>query len=260
MAKRRKNIYDPNSTNTYNISRSKIEFFLECPQCFYLDRRFGISRPDMPGWSLNSAVDQLLKNEFDILRKQGRQHKLMEKYGINAVPFDHPHLAIWRDDYNNKIGASFLHKETNLNICGIIDDIWENQDTKELHIVDYKSTSTEYPISLDHEYKKAYKRQMEIYQWIFKNLGYPVSNIGYFFFANASRNKPVFDSKLEFSTLIIPHQADNSWVENAILEIKKCLDSPQIPEPSKTCEFCKYRKIIVAEKIKNKQKFQQTII
>lgn len=260
MHKRRKNIYDPKSFAPYNISRSKIEFFLECPQCFYLDRRFGISRPDMPGWSLNSAVDQLLKNEFDVLRRQKQTHEIMHKHGINAIPFDHPELSVWRDDRNSRIGACFLHKETNLNICGIVDDIWQNQDTKELHIVDYKSTSTEFPISLDHEYKKPYKRQMEVYQWIFRKLGHPVSKIGYFFFANATRNRSSFNSKLEFNTLILPHVADDSWVEPTIFEIKKCLNSTEIPEPNCTCEFCKYRKMIVVEKIRNKTKVQQTII
>lgn len=260
MQKRRISLYNPNSTEPFNVSRSKIEFFLECPQCFYLDRRFGIRRPDMPGWSLNSAVDQLLKNEFDGLRRSGLAHEVAKKHGINAVPYNHSELAVWRDDNNNKIGASFFHKETNLNICGIIDDIWQNLDTKELHIVDYKSTSTDYPISLDHEYKQGYKRQMEVYQWIFKKLGHKVSNIGYFFFANATKNRPVFDLRLEFKALILPHEGNDSWVEPAVLEIKKCLDSSEIPEPSRTCQYCSYRKIIVAEKIKNKQKVQQKII
>lgn len=260
MIKRRSNIYNPKDNLPYNISRSKIELFSECPQCLYLDRRLGISRPDMPGWSLNSAVDHLLKNEFDILRKQGQSHKLMKQHNINAIPYDHPELAIWRDDINKKIGASFLHKETNLNICGIVDDIWQNQVTKELHIVDYKSTSTDFPISLDHEYKLPYKRQMEIYQWIFRKLGFSVSKIGYFVFANATKNRPNFDSRLEFKTSIISHMADDSWVEPAIFEIKKCLDSDNVPEPSKTCKYCQYRKLIITEKIRIKPKTQQTII
>lgn len=261
MAIRRKsNIYNPESKDAYNISRSKIDLFWECPQCFYLDRRLGIGRPDMPGWSLNSAVDHLLKNEFDILRRSGQSHELMKKYNINAVPFSHPDLAIWRDDINKKVGASFFHKETNLNICGIIDDIWQNLDTKELHIVDYKSTSTEYPISLDSEYKQGYKRQMEIYQWIFKSLNFPISNTGYFVFANATKNRPVFDARLEFKISIISYEANSSWVEPAIFEIKKCLDSAEIPEPGKTCEYCQYRKTIVAEKIRCKPRTQQTII
>src|SRR3989344_6749454 len=143
MKKRRSNLYKPDSKEPFNVSRSKIALFLECPQCFWLDRRFGIARPDMPGWSLNSAVDNLLKNEFDVLREKKEPHRLMLYHRIDAVPFSHQDFVIWRDDNNQKIGATVLHKKTNLNICGIIDDIWENNRDKSLHIVDYKSTSTD---------------------------------------------------------------------------------------------------------------------
>lgn len=228
----------------FNVSRSKIDLFLECPQCFYLDRRLGISRPDMPGWSLNIAVDHLLKNEFDLLREKQQPHKIMSFYGIEAVPFSHPDFPIWRDDNSRKVGASILHEKTNLNVCGIIDDIWINQKNSELHIVDYKSTSTDYGISLDGKYKEGYKRQMEIYQWIFKQMGFPVSKTGYFLFANGIKNRPGFYNKMEFETTIIPYEGNSEWAELAIDNIKKCLDSEIIPDSGKECQHCAYRKLI----------------
>ncbi|KKS42784.1 MAG: hypothetical protein UV06_C0006G0054, partial [Candidatus Collierbacteria bacterium GW2011_GWA2_42_17] len=44
-----------------------------------MDVRLGISRPSTPPYTLNSAVDNLLKNEFDLLRKNGEAHELMKK-------------------------------------------------------------------------------------------------------------------------------------------------------------------------------------
>lgn len=250
MIKRKANLYISGQKEPFNVSRSKIDFFLECPQCFYLDRRMGIVRPELPGWSLNSAVDSLLKNEFDLLREQKKPHQLMQNFNIDAIPFSHPDFALWRDDNNKKIGAETLHKQTNLIIHGIIDDIWQNNKTQELHIVDYKSTSTDYPISLDSKYKEGYKRQMEIYQWIFKRLGFKVSNVGYFFFANAKRNRPGFSGRLEFETSIIPYQGKDTWIENTIFDIKKCLDSNNIPESGQNCQHCAYRKLIRDESLK----------
>ncbi|OGZ65848.1 MAG: hypothetical protein A3D34_03315 [Candidatus Staskawiczbacteria bacterium RIFCSPHIGHO2_02_FULL_33_16] len=249
--KMRSNLYKSDIKEPFNVSRSKIAFFLECPQCFWLDRKLGITRPDMPGWSLNSAVDNLLKNEFDLLREKKEPHRLMQLYKIDAVPFSHPSFHIWRDDHNMKVGASFLHKKTNLNICGIIDDIWINNKTNELHIVDYKSTSTDYPISLDSKYKEEYKKQMEIYQWIFLQMGFSVSKTGYFLFANGNKNLPGFHGKLEFETSIISYPGDTSWIEPVILEIKKCLDSDDIPESAKSCQYCSYRKLIQSQSLKN---------
>ncbi len=242
-------LYNPSDSWPFRISRSKIDLFLKCPRCFYLDRKLGIKRPSFPPFTLNSAVDNLLKNEFDLLRKNGQRHKLMEKYGIEAFPYNHPNLSEWRDDHYNYVGASVLHQPTNLQICGIIDDIWVN-NKKELIIVDYKATSTSKEISLDDNYKKYYKRQVEIYQWIFREKGFKVSDMSYFVFANADRNRPEFDGKLNFKLSIVPYEGDASWVENTIFEIKKYLDSPELPTPAEDCEYCNYRR-----KSSQKEKF-----
>lgn len=241
--KRQRNLYDPKSKESFAVSRSKIDMYLKCPRCFYLDRRLGLSRPSMPGWSLNSAVDELLKNEFDLLRKKGKQHDLMTRYKINAIPFDHPEIDKWRENF---VGKQYLHEGTNLLITGAVDDIWINKK-KQLLIIDYKATSTTKEISLEDEYKKDYKKQMEVYQWIFRKSGFNVSDTGYFIFANAGKNRARFDGRLEFELSIIPHKGDDTWVEPTIHKIKKCLESNQIPASSETCEFCTYRKLINKE-------------
>ncbi len=239
--KNNRNLYQPNSSLPFKLSRSKIDLFLECPRCFYLDRKLGISRPSTPGYSLNSAVDQLLKNEFDLLRDNGQSHKLMKKYKIDAIPFKHSDFPIWRDDVRKWLGASTLHKETNFIVHGIIDDIWINRK-EELSIVDYKSTSTEKEISLEDEYKQGYKKQMEVYQWIFRRNGFKVSDIGYFVYANAGKNRPTFDGKLEFELIILDYKGDDSWVEPTIFSIKKILDSDTVPLANMSCQYCNYIK------------------
>lgn len=228
--------YDPRSTRPFQISRSKIDLFLECPRCFYLDRRLGIHRTSLPGFSLNSAVDTLLKKEFDLLRGKGESHELMKQYHINAVPFDHPDMDIWRENFK---GKTYHHEGTNLIISGAIDDIWINPK-QELMIVDYKSTSTEKEISLQDQYKQGYKKQMEIYQWVFQKSGFLVSDTGYFVFANAGKNRPKFDGRLEFAMSIIAYRGDGSWVEPTIVKIKECLDSDTIPLATGSCEHCAY--------------------
>ena len=160
----------------------------------------------------------------------------MEKYGIEAVPLAHEEMENWR---NNFRGIQFLHKPTNLLIFGAIDDIWKMKD-KTLAIVDYKSTSTSKKITLDDKWKESYKRQMEIYQWLFEKNGFNVSPIGYFVYCNGLKDRVAFDGKLEFDLSIIPYQGDLSWVEKAILDISKTLKSLVVPKPSETCEYCNY--------------------
>ena len=94
---RSRNIFDPASETAFKLSRSKLELFLECPRCFYIDRRLGIGRPTGPPFNLNKAVDTLLKKEFDIHRSAGTQHPLLEKYDVDVRPVSHEELDIWRD-------------------------------------------------------------------------------------------------------------------------------------------------------------------
>ena len=135
---RTRNLYNPNSTQPFGLSRSKIDLFLNCPRCFYVDRRLGTGRPPGYPFAINSAVDLLLKKEFDILRAKGEKHPLQKEYKIDAIPVPHKDLDDWR---NNFKGVRFYHKPTNFIIFGAIDDLWINSKDEYI-VVDYKATAT----------------------------------------------------------------------------------------------------------------------
>lgn len=236
-SKRTRNIFDPKSKESFKISRSKLDLFLNCPRCFYLDRRLGVKQPPGYPFSLNSAVDALLKKEFDIHRAGKTSHPLMEKYGIDAVPFEHEKIEEWRDSLRR--GIQYLHEKTNLLLTGGVDDVWVSPKG-ELMVVDYKATSKNGEVSLDADWQIGYKRQMEVYQWLFRQNGFKVSKTGYFVYCNGNADKEAFDAKLEFDIKVIPYEGDDSWVENALADAKKCLMSSKIPKPSNECDYCSY--------------------
>ncbi len=229
----RSRVYEPGGKTPYRISRSKIDLFQECPRCFWLDQRFGVGRPDMPAFSLNVAVDELLKREFDVHRVNGTPHPLMKAYGLDAVPFSHTKLELWRDALRN--GIEYLHPETNLSVRGGIDDVWVTPQN-ELLIVDYKATSKRKEIELyDH-----YKRQVEVYQWLFRKNGFKVSDTAYFVYVNGNAGAPAFDGKLEFDAELIAHKGDDSWIEGTLRKIKDVLEGDDIPAVGE-CDYCPYR-------------------
>ena len=236
--KRTRNLFDPASKEPYRVSRSKIELFMNCPRCFYLDRRLGISPPPSFPFSLNSAVDTLLKKEFDIHRAQGTAHPLMKAYSIDAVPLPHEKIEEWRDALRR--GITHHHPATNFIVTGAIDDLWVNPKG-ELHIVDYKSTSKEQEVNIDAEWQISYKRQMEIYQWLFRKNGFKVSSIGYFVYCNGITDRKAFDGKLEFDVRLIPYEGDESWVEGVLVKIHTCLDGEILPSAGADCDYCRYR-------------------
>ena len=236
-ANKTRNLFDPAAPAPFKLSRSKIDLFLNCPRCFYLDRRLGIGQPPGFPFSLNSAVDKLLKKEFDFYREKGEAHPLMKAKGINAVPFKHERMDEWRDAL--KRGVQFHHKATNLLITGGVDDVWVTPNG-ELIIVDYKATSKTDEVNIDADWQIGYRRQMDIYAWLFKQNGFKVFHTGYFVYCNGRSDRPRFDQKLEFDISLLPYTIDDSWVEAAIHQAKVCLASGEIPAAGDDCDYCKY--------------------
>lgn len=248
--------YKPNRNPAWNyggprwrLSRSKIDLFVECPRCFYIDNKLGTARPPGYPFNLNSAVDELFKKEFDIHRKKGTPHPIMEEYGVDAVPFQHDDIDIWRENFK---GVQVQHEPTGFTVSGAVDDIWVNKKG-ELHVVDYKSTSKDERITaLDKDWHAGYKRQMEVYQWLLRQKGFDVSSVGYFVYANAGKDKEMFDNRLDFEVTLIEYKGDDSWIEWKLADIKTCLDDERVPSSGKDCDYCPYREHVGKKLLRNR--------
>jgi len=225
--------------NKWKLSRSKIDFFFECPRCFYLDNKLGTKRPGFPSFNLNIAVDELFKKEFDIHRSAKTPHPIMTKYHIDAIPFQHKDLDSWRDPF---VGIMHTHTPTNLVVSGGIDDVWVMSDGK-LIIVDYKATSKDGTIEKlgDSPWEMQYTRQLGVYRWLLEQNGFTVNETGYLVYANADKNLDAFDDKLIFETTLVPVETDTSWIESTLFDIKNCLESETLPKSGPHCEYCPYR-------------------
>lgn len=233
--------YQPGQKSAFKVSRSKIELYIQCQRCFWLDVRLKITRPSSPPFQINKAIDELFKKEFDSYREQGKPHPLMQTYKIDAVPFRHDDLNTWRENF---VGVVYVHTPTNLHIFGAVDDVWVNPEG-ELIVVDYKATAKSKEVNLDADWQISYKRQMEIYQWLLRQNGFKVSGTGYFVYANGRLDLEAFNDKVEFRTKVIPHNGNTDWIEQVLLDMKACMESDSIPPVGQSimggeCEHCAY--------------------
>ena len=239
---RKGSIYIKGSNEKFKISRSKFSNFLDCKRCFYLERVKGLKDPGMPGWSLNSAVDELLKKEFDELRKQKKPHPFVVKNNLKFIPFEHEKMDHWRNALTG--GISFLDKNTNIEIHGGVDDIWFDQDKEELVVVDYKAQSSNAKVEtepyLSNIYHHGYKMQMDIYVHILRKMDFIVSDTTYFMVCNGEKTPERFDAKMDFTITLVDYDANTGWIEDKIKEMKETLDSKETPERNPYCENCAY--------------------
>lgn len=251
---RHRGVYKPDHEAPYEVSRSRIEAFVNCPACFWLDRVKGVKFPGMPPFLLNTATDTLLKKDFDKFRELQKPHPFMERNGLShLVPFQHEDFHKWT--LSLQLGFRTHHKKSDLIIGGGLDDVWHDPKTNELFIVDYKSTAGKRtedlsklePITLDGRWKEGYKRQMDMYQWILREKtkedlqDYQVSNIGYFVYVNGDQHfeegmlrEQENKADMSFDVQLLTYEGNDSWVEDKIMELKECLNSPVCPEHTKT--------------------------
>ena len=239
---RKGSIYQKGTNEAFKISRSKFSNFLDCPRCFYLERVKGLKDPSMPGWALNTAVDELLKKEFDHYRKNQKPHPFVIKNKLHFIPFQHEKIDYWRDALRG--GIAFTDPDTNLEIHGGVDDIWVNPETKELAVVDYKAQSKKEPVEtgayLEDQYHQSYKVQMDIYVYILRQMKFKVSDTAYFLVCNGLKTPDKFDATLQFDLTLVPYKTNDSWIKNKIIDMKKTLESKDVPEINKFCEKCLY--------------------
>lgn len=221
------------------LSRTAIEQHLKCPRCFHAERRLGVKPLGMVPLTLAVATDALLKREFDAVRAGGAVHPLWHREGLDVHACNHPDMDRWR---NNRKGVRTVHGAAE--VYGAVDDVWVNNATGELHVVDYKSTSKQGTPDIDSGFGASYKRQIEIYQWLLRQEGHHVSDVAYFLYVNASKTTDFYDAALVghmcFETTLIPHRGDDRWVAGAIDDAIACHQADAPPASAPECDLCRY--------------------
>ena len=222
------------------ISRYAVEKFLNCKRCFFLEQKHKVRLQSLP-FTLNNAVDNLCKNEFDFYRRKQQPHPIFIENNIDAVPFNHPNIDDWR---NNRKGISYNDSNNEFHFYGAVDDVWIKPNG-ELIISDVKATAKKefnWFETYKYDYAKGYKRQLEMYQWLFRKNGFKVSNEGFLVYFNGLRNEPMFNKQLKFELHLIRLECNDEWVEKIIIEATKLLQINDLPSASKKCSTCLYLK------------------
>jgi hypothetical protein len=215
------------------LSRSKVDLFIQCPLCFWLDQKSKVKRPSGPPFSLNIAVDHLLKNEFDACRGKDVPERLARE-NLSFVPTNHPLLSRWRENFK---GVTRQYR--GIEFFGAIDDLWH--DMFGVHyVVDYKATSKADEVSLDADWQIAYKRQVEFYQWLLRGNDLEVSNQAWFVYANGIKGDGSFDDQLAFKTKLISYDGSDAWIEPTLDSLIECLASESPPPHTTDCPYCQY--------------------
>lgn len=215
------------------LSPNSLNLFLECPQCFWLDKNLGIKRPPPYPYALNSAVDSLLKEEFDTYRAKNLPHPLLKENNIKAHLFGNQKLLNqWR---NNFAGIRFFDPDLQATLFGAVDDVLEFEDGK-LAPLDYKSTGS----SAANVYDR-FQLQLDTYTFLMEKNGYQTPRKGYLAFYIVDKSRGFID-RLPFRKEVVEIETNPSDIYEIFKDAVAILKLPQPPPHSQDCPFGKWLK------------------
>ncbi len=222
------------------LSPNSLNLFLDCPHCFWLDKNLGIKRPPPYPYALNSAVDALLKEEFDTYRAKKIPHPIFKENHIKAHLFGNQKLLNqWR---NNLAGIRYFDEDLKATLFGAVDDILEfdpsagSGQVGALAPLDYKSTGS--------TAEKVYDRfqlQLDTYTFLLEKNGYKTAGKGYLAFYIVDKSRGFID-RLPFRKEIVEIETNPADVHEIFKDAVDTLRMATPPKHSSDCAFGKFLK------------------
>jgi len=217
-----------NNNKIVQLSPNSLNLYLECPHCFWLEKREGIKRPPPYPYALNTAVDILLKQEFDKYRKKKELHPLLVANNIPAKLFPNQKLLDeWRSNFK---GLRYYDAELDATLFGAVDDILEFSDGR-LAPLDYKSTGSKVATIYDR-----FQLQMDVYTFLLEKNGYKTVRKGCLAFYVVDKENGFID-RLPFKKEIHMINTDPSYVQGLFKEAVELLRKDEPPAHSQDCKF-----------------------
>lgn len=220
-----------NATCAVTLSRWQLELFCKCPRCFWLLKRHNVKQPEGYPLALNTAMDGLLKAEFDLYRAKGQPHPILVDHQIAAKLFeDTTRLEAWR---NNFQGLRWKDAGTGHTLFGAVDDVLEFPDGS-LAVLDYKSSgargATVYP---------SYQLQLDVYTFLLQQLGYKTAPQAFLAFFLAVKDDG-FNGRLPFRPVLLSVTPQPERVPQMFEQAIRLVQSDRLPQPGAACDCCRW--------------------
>lgn len=208
----------------FRLSPSKLNLFLECPLCFWLNEQ-GVHRPSGPFPSLPSGMDLAIKKYFDKYRVKGELPPELKGKVVGKLFEDLDLLNVWR---NNRKGLSWTDENGNI-LMGAIDDCLF--DGKNQIVIDFKTRG----FALKEDSTEYYQNQLDCYALLMEKNGYKHPDFFYLIYFIPLEMKEHGEAK--FDLQVKKMNVDSKRALKTFNSALKVL-SRKRPAKHSECKFC----------------------
>jgi hypothetical protein len=214
---------------TWKLSPSDFAFLWEeCKRCFYL-KAMGFYRPRQMFPKIFNIIDQQIKICF-----QGQR--------IEKLITDIPGGSIkYSDEWVESLPIEISGTESKCYILGKFDSII-NFDDQSYGVIDFKTSE------ISENQIEIYSRQLHAYAYALENPApqrfscNPISKLGLIIyepkiFSCVEKDKASLHGNIKWFEI----KRNDTHFLDFLHDVVTVLDQPEAPDPSPTCEWCKYR-------------------
>lgn len=212
------------------LSPSRLGLFAECPRCFWLALREGLSRPSGPFPSLPGGMDREIKAHFDRYRERGALPPELDGQVDERLHPDQSFLAGARDW---RTEPKLRDERLDVVLRGGIDDLLVADDGS-LVVLDYKTRG--YPPKGDGR-PDYYVRQLNCYNLLLRESGHPTADHAYLLYYHPETVRG--DGAMGFHTDLVEVQVDVGAAHQLLEDAVATLDGT-LPDAATGCEFCEW--------------------
>jgi len=205
------------------LSRSKLDEFLLCPRCFWLNIH-GKGPPAGFPMGIYIVMDSLQKKYYDKHRNKGFPPMLKDKF-----PFK---LAEEKLAKSFRRGIEFRDDELNVVLFGKMDDCFVDEKGR-LVVIDNKTSSSE----PKDEFEDGYKFQLETYAFLLKKNGFKVNENGYLIYYIIDKEND-FENGIRFNVKPKKFRLDTEHIHKVFKEAVLTARRSNPPKPHEECEMC----------------------
>lgn len=202
------------------LSPSTLNFFIDCPRCFWLSFNKDIDPPSGPMPSITNGIDRVIKEYMDRYRPHGKippfLHGKVQGKLIEFLP----------KTLKCEINGHILNGK--LDECLVLDDGF--------HVpLDHKSKG--FAPKEDHEIHKAYQLQMDCYTLLLEKNGHKTNNTGYIVYYYPAFGE--LHNGIPFRVHAVKIRTNPKTAIDVFNKAIKCLEGPE-PKSGKDCGLCQY--------------------
>ena len=218
---------EPVLKKKWYFSPSALNMFLDCPRCFWLEKKMGIKRPRGIFPSLPGGMDLVIKTYFDRYRLQGSVPPEIEGKVEGTLFADLDIMERWRSW--RKTELRYENRDLNVSLSGALDDCLYDDG---FYIpLDYKTRGNK----LTSDPRAYYQNQLDCYCLILEESGYKTKGVAYlvYYWPNEVSEKGM----VEFEVTPIRIETDTNTAKQTVERAANLLDG-LLPDRKEACEYC----------------------